>query len=97
MTVEVGLLIAIVSAVLGGLGYKLTRDKHIKTEASTQATQNAEMRVKLDNIATGVSSIQVDVKAQAQQMNSMNERLVRVEESSKSAHNRINAIEEKTS
>lgn len=97
MTVEIGFVIALVGAIVGILGYKLTRDKHIKSEASTQATQNAEMRVKLDNIATGVSSIQVDVKAQAQQMNSMNERIVRVEESSKSAHNRINAIEEKIS
>ncbi|WP_150112247.1 hypothetical protein [Clostridium hydrogeniformans] len=54
---------------------------------------NAYLSTRLDYISKGVDDIRLDIKAQDRQIADMNSRLIRVEESSKSAHKRIDTIE----
>ena len=53
------------------------------------------MGAKLDFISQGVNNIQVKMEAQEGKMELMNEKIIRVEESTKSAHKRINELFEK--
>ncbi|MFD0768882.1 hypothetical protein ACFQZ1_08140 [Bacillus sp. CGMCC 1.60114] len=89
MTIEIGVLIAIASAVIGYFGYSLNRTKAIKSDGQ----QSAEMKAELGYIRKGVDDIRIDLKASEKQMQQLGERVTRIEESSKQAHHRINLLE----
>ncbi|WP_264447801.1 hypothetical protein [Bacillus cereus] len=89
MTIEIGVLIAIASALIGYFSYSLNRSKEIKSDGQ----QGAEMKAKLEYISKGVDDIRIDQKASERQMVSFGERITRVEESSKQAHKRIDNVE----
>ncbi|MFJ8245162.1 hypothetical protein [Peribacillus asahii] len=85
----IGLLCTATGVVLGLLTFNRNRDKDMRNDAS----ESAVIRTKLDNINQGVESIRIDIKANEKQVAALNERVVRVEESSKQAHRRIDSIE----
>lgn len=89
MTIEVGLIIAIASALIGYFSYSLNRSKEIKSDGQ----QGAEMKAKLEYISKGVDDIRIDQKASERQMVSFGERITRVEESAKQAHKRLDNLE----
>ncbi|WP_212934963.1 hypothetical protein [Bacillus hominis] len=89
MTIEIGLLIAAVSLVIGYLSYSLNRSKEIKSDGR----QGAETNAKLEYISKGVDDIRIDLKANERQMIVLGERITRVEESSKQAHKRLDNVE----
>ncbi|MDA1914990.1 hypothetical protein [Bacillus cereus group sp. MYBK242-2] len=89
MTVEIGVLIAIASALIGYFSYSLNRSKEIKSDGQ----QGAEMKAKLEYISKGVDDIRIDQKASERQMVSFGERITRVEESAKQAHKRLDNLE----
>ncbi|PGQ12003.1 hypothetical protein COA08_01520 [Bacillus cereus] len=89
MTIEIGVLIAIASALIGYFSYSLNRSKEIKSDGQ----QGAEMKAKLEYISKGVDDIRIDQKASEKQMISFGERITRVEESSKQAHKRLDNLE----
>ncbi|PDY73562.1 hypothetical protein [Bacillus cereus] len=89
MTIEIGVLIAIASALIGYFSYSLNRSKEIKSDGQ----QGAEMKAKLEYISKGVDDIRKDQKASERQMVSFGERITRVEESSKQAHKRLDNLE----
>lgn len=89
---EYSLLIGLAGTLIGifiGLAtFSRNRDKDVKQDAARQAV----METKLDAISSGVLTIQVDLKAHEKKWDDMDTRLVRVEESSKSAHKRIDTL-----
>ncbi|MDM5193557.1 hypothetical protein QUG02_11270 [Bacillus hominis] len=89
MTIEIGLLIAAVSLVIGYLSYALNRSREIKSDGQ----QSAEMKAELGYIRKGVDDIRIDQKASERQMVSFGERITRVEENSKQAHKRLDTLE----
>lgn len=89
MTIEIGVLIAIASALIGYFSYSLNRSKEIKSDGQ----QGAEMKAKLEYISKGVDDIRIDQKASERQMVSFGERITRVEESAKQAHKRLDNLE----
>ncbi|MHC2834793.1 MULTISPECIES: hypothetical protein [Bacillus] len=92
MTIEIGLLIAAVSLVIGYLSYALNRSREIKSDGQ----QGAEMKAKLEYISKGVDDIRIDQKASERQMVSFGERITRVEESTKQAHKRLDNVEKES-
>ncbi|OPA28910.1 hypothetical protein BHL47_16425 [Bacillus cereus] len=92
MTIEIGVLIAIASALIGYFSYSLNRSKEIKSDGQ----QGAEMKAKLEYISKGVDDIRIDQKASERQMVSFGERITRVEESAKQAHKRLDNLEKET-
>ena len=89
MNIEITLLCTIIGALIGALSYKMNSDKKIETDA----TQKTEVATKLDYISKGVDDIRLDIKAQDAKLNTTIERLIKVEESTKSAHHRLDTIE----
>ena len=71
------------------LAFQRNRDKDIRTDAK----EDGVIKTKLDSIGKGVDDIRIDLKANEKQMSQMNEQLIRVDESTKSAHKRIDKIE----
>ncbi|HDR7601618.1 hypothetical protein [Bacillus mycoides] len=86
MTIELGLLIALLSLAISYFGYKA---RSIKSDGQ----QSAETNAKLEYISKGVDDIRIDIKANEKQMIVLGERITRVEESSKQAHKRLDTLE----
>lgn len=88
LTILISLLSGLVGIIIGIATFNRNRDKDVKQDAARQAV----METKLDAISSGVLTIQVDLKAHEKKWDDMDTRLVRVEESSKSAHKRIDTL-----
>ncbi|CEP65137.1 Uncharacterised protein [[Clostridium] sordellii] len=89
MNIEITLLCTIAGAMLGYMSYKKKNEKDIEDDAS----QKTVVATKLDYISKGVDDIRLDIKAQDTKISNVIERLIKVEESTKSAHHRIYTIE----
>lgn len=68
-----------------------------KREDTKETTQNTEKLTKisavLDSVRDGVDDIRIEMRSQQKQINDVVERVVRVEESDKAAHRRIDSFE----
>jgi hypothetical protein len=82
---------AILTFVVGYLTFSRNRDKDVKNDASKLAV----IETKIDTISQGIDSIRIDTKANEKQIIGLSERITRVEESSKSAHKRLDILEGK--
>lgn len=90
MEIELGIAIAIGSFIIGYFTFRKNRDKDIEKDAR----DSARIGAKLDHISGGVDSMRVDLKSSELRILELNDRVIRVEESSKSAHRRIDKIDE---
>lgn len=89
MTIEIALLISIVSvsfALFSGIKNMNRNDKKDNAEEITQMTT---VVVKLENISNGVNEIKSDVRGVKTEMNDVRDRLTIVEQMAKSAHKRL--------
>lgn len=93
MTIEIALIISAVSLGFGiyqGVS-NLRRNDHQDNRA--EATQITAVIVKLETIGEGVNEIKVDMRNIKNEINDIRERLTKVEESTKSAHHRLDGME----
>lgn len=60
-----------------------------------RASENAVINTKLDNIQTNVSGLSIKTDLTDNNVGKLTERMVAVEESTKSAHRRIDGVEER--
>lgn len=89
MTVEVGVLISVLSVIIAFLGYSMNKSKAIKSDGQ----ESAELKAELGHIRRGVDDIRIDLKASEKERIALGERVTRVEESAKQAHHRLNKLE----
>ena len=88
-TISIALLCSVI-----GVGITIATFNRNKTkDAQMETKEGAIMATKLDFISQGVNNIQVKMEAQENKFGAMGERITRVEESTKSAHKRIDDIE----
>lgn len=90
--VQIGIACAVFGLLIGLLTFKRERDKDVRTDAS----ESAVIKTKLDAISSGVTNIQVDLKASDRRLGDAEKAIIRLEESAKSAHKRIDHLENKT-
>jgi Tfp pilus assembly protein PilO len=102
VTVELGVLISVLSVVIAYQGYHLNKQKHLSNqrreendEVKTDAKESAEVKAELGYIRKGVDDIRIDLRTNERERIALGERVTRVEESSKQAHKRLDAIENK--
>ena len=89
MTVEISILVGIIGLFIAIFGFVLNRDREKKSDA----TSETEMKVTLQHISRGVDDIKVDMRSTKEQMNNFSRDLVRVDESTKAAHRRLDKLE----
>ena len=95
MTVEVALLISIVSVVFS-VYFGLKNSKRTDTkDIEERVKENTRINVKLDNITQTTQEIKSEISSMREDIKSHNDRLIKLEESVKSAHHRIDGIEER--
>lgn len=100
MTIELGVIISIASITVAFLGYQLSKQKQATDYQKTirnEATREAVIETKLDSISLGVENIRIDLRANEQAVGKINGEVIRVDESAKQAHKRIDTIDKKLS
>jgi hypothetical protein len=89
----VGTFIGIVGVITGFSinykNYKRTQDKDVKIET----TQDAEMKFKIDYISKGVDDIRFEMRTTKGDVEVLKTTVARIDESTKSAHHRIDRLE----
>lgn len=95
MTIEIALLISIVSAAFA-VYFGLKNTKRVDTsDTERKAAETATINVKLDQIGGDVRDIKYDMSTLKRDVQDLTERIIVVEQSTKSAHHRIDSIEGK--
>ena len=92
MNIELTALVAVIGCLIGVIGFI----RGTKKDGKTDGQELASIKGNLDYIARGIDDIRLEQKDQARKIDSQNERLIRTEESTKSAHRRIDKLEGKT-
>ncbi len=88
-TVSIALICTIGGAIISFFTFQRNKTNDIRCDTR----EDAQTKAKLDYIASAVDEIRLDNKARDREMTEINSRLIRVEESCKSAHKRIDGIE----
>ena len=92
MTIEVTVLISAVSVAFAiFFGLKSNRRNDVK-EIEEKATRDATIIVKLDSISVDVKGIKDDMSNINKKVDEIDKRVVIVEQSTKSAHKRLDGI-----
>jgi septal ring factor EnvC (AmiA/AmiB activator) len=91
-TLTIG-LIGLICTIIGATTAILKQKRNFKQDVSHEAGNLAKVETKIDYISKGVDDIRIDIKAQDRKIIDISERLIRVEESTKSAHKRLDALE----
>lgn len=95
MTIEVALLISLVSVAFS-VYFGLRNNKRSDTkEIEQRVAERTETNMKLDQIGKDVQDIKYDISATKKSVNSLTERVASVESSVKSAHHRLDTMEGK--
>ncbi|HAT4161060.1 TPA: hypothetical protein I9094_000045 [Clostridium perfringens] len=90
LTVLVGLVCTILGATITVYKTKKDNDKSIREDT----VQDTVLATKLDYISKGVDDIRLDFKAQAREIQDIKMDIVKLKESTKSAHHRLDGIED---
>lgn len=97
MNIDITVIIALVGMIGTIIGtfigiWKAKKDGEKATRED--AVKDTTAIVKLDYISKGVDDIRLDIKAQDKRISDLVERVVTVEQSVKSAHHRLDNLEE---
>lgn len=91
ITIVIGVVGTLFGMIIGYFTFTRNRDRDVRSDGA----ESAVVATKLDAIGRGVESIQVDIKANERRVSDLSERVIRVEESAKQAHKRIDGIDER--
>lgn len=91
LTIPISVL-AIIIPALGVLIAFLVFRRNSNEDIRLRATETATINVKLDTIASDVKDIKYDITNVKNEVQALSERLVKCEESTKSAHHRLDGL-----
>lgn len=89
-TISIAIICSVAGVFFGACGLARNTKQDIKTDTVT----TTRLESKIDYVSKGVDDIRLDMKDQGRKIECMNEKVIRVEESAKQAHKRIDRIDE---
>jgi len=92
MTIDVSILISGVSLLVAGIVAIVSIRRGNSSVDKQEASQITTLIVKLENIAEGVNEIKADMRSMRNDVQELRDRMVIVEQSTKSAHHRLDTI-----
>ena len=94
ITIETALVLSVVSVAFAVYQGVANLKRNQKTDDRNEATQLTTVIVKLETISNGISEIKNELINVKKDIGDDRERIVKVEESAKSAHKRIDTCEQ---
>jgi len=93
MTIEVALLISGISLAFGLYQGVTNLKRSERTDVRKDASEMTTVIVKLENIGTGIAEIKTEMSNVKSEIKESKERIIKVEESTKQAHKRMDTCE----
>ena len=93
MTIEVALLISVASLTFGIYQGVTNSKRNQKSDTKQDVSEMTTVIVKLENIGTGISDIKKEMGDLKKDIKEDRERIIRLEESAKQAHKRLDDFE----
>ncbi|MDP4144171.1 MAG: hypothetical protein Q8936_06745 [Bacillota bacterium] len=87
--------IGVICTIIGAAVGLLSALNYAKKEAKEDTACNTRLETKLDYIGKNVDDIKLDLRNTSSKIADMDIRIARVEDSTKSAHHRIDSLENK--
>ena len=80
--------------VIVAVYFSVKSNRRTDTKDTAENTEKlTKISAVLDSVRDGVDDIRIEMRSQQKQINDLTERVVRVEESNKAAHNRMDTFE----
>lgn len=92
--ISIGLIFTIVGGIIGYATFYMNSKKNTKQETKEEVAMSTKLDTKLDMISKNIDEIRLDNKEFTKSIQQFGERLSAVESSTKSAHHRIDQLEE---
>ena len=92
MTIEIALLISIVSVVFGVYSGLKNLSRNSRKDTMDETSHMTTVTVKLENIADGIHEIKSDMRNVKEEVREFRDRLIIAEQSTKSAHKRLDDL-----
>ena len=92
MTIEVALVISALSLAFGIYQGVSNMKRNQRTDNVHEASQMTTVIVKLENIGDGITEIKTDMRSVKDEVRELRDRIIKVEQSTKDAHRRIDEI-----
>jgi peptidoglycan hydrolase CwlO-like protein len=86
-------ILSVTCTVIGTIIGAFTLYNQFKKDTKSDGEKDGEIKNQLNYIGKGVDDIRLDIRAQDRKIDDISERVIRVEESTKSAHHRIDSLE----
>lgn len=96
MTIEVGVLISVLSAVFAIAFGVINAQRNKKADDQAEASQMTEIKIKLEKISDDTGEIKNDLKSLKADVRHNSDAIIRLDESLKSAWKQINEINART-
>ena len=94
--VDVPILISVLGLFVCIMVFLTSNRRNKKTDDQREASEMTTLIVKLENIGNGVNEIKSDMRNMRNDIQDLRDRLIIVEQSTKSAHHRLDGLEGKT-
>lgn len=85
----------IISVVISFFTFKKNGNKEVETDITEDVRRDTILTTKMDMVIAGNGELKNEIRGINNKFDKVNERLARVEESSKQAHKRLDSIEKK--
>lgn len=92
--ISIGLVFTILGGIIGYATYLMNSRKNVKQETKEDVAMSTKLDTKLDMISKNIDEIRLDNKDFNKTIHQLGERLSAVESSTKSAHHRIDNLED---
>ncbi len=93
MTIEIAILLSVLSFAFNIWSNMTNIKRSERSDTKTEASQLTAVMVKLEIIGTGVTEIKTELSNVKNEVQESRERIVKVEESTKQAHKRLDSID----
>ena len=93
--ISIGLIFIIIGGIIGYATFYMNSKKNTKQETKEEVAMSTKLETKLDMISRNIDEIRLDNKDFSKSIQQLAERVSAVEQSAKSAHHRIDQLEER--
>ena len=93
--ISIGLIFTIIGGIIGYATFYMNSKKNTKQETKEEVAMSTNLETKLDMISRNIDEIRLDNKDFSKSIQQLAERVSAVEQSAKSAHHRIDQLEER--
>ena len=93
MTIEFTVAVSLLAGVLGAYCSAVNTNRNKNADMRKDATDLMTVIIKLENIGAGVTEIKNDISSVKSEIRDARDRIIKVEESAKQAHKRLDFID----